>query len=223
MRAGQPEIYNVGVNSVISFIAAFSIATVFLIPCARAEEKKPESARPVITHSPALDSLEELVWASRDKLERWCLKCMRFSGWRNRVEYLRKRLAESSVNSEIWRARGELLDEIRENTFENYITDVEGRSTEIVQYKKISSRTSLDGERTLEFRITERDELKNGEKTGYELRAVRYDAATRRWITVSTKKRERSLLQADAEELKNNIIKKNRESVVPQYKPPSVH
>lgn len=173
----------------------------------KAEEKRPAPPppKPVITNSPALDSLEEMVWANRDKLSRWCLKCMGFEGYKRRVEYLRSRLGGSGVNSEIWKARMELLDEIRENMLSSYIADVEGRTTEATVYKKIHQAGMGGGDIELEFRVTEKDELGDTASVHYSIRVVRYDPANLVWKTVSIEKRERSSLRKEEDDLRQQV------------------
>ncbi len=183
------------------WLTAFSLATLMLVPYAGAEDRKPAPAAPVITHSPELDSFEELVWANRDKLNRWCLTCLGFHGWRETVEYFRKRLADPDVDTDIWKAREALLREVRDNQFEGYIARVEARTTDNLSYKKVSVREEPEGLRTLEFRVTERDETGAVTSVHYELHTVTYNRRLRVWDCVTRKQCERSELQKRSEEI----------------------
>lgn len=176
-----------------------------------AEEKKSPPPKPVITNSPSLESLEEMVWANRDKLTRWCLKCMGFEGYKKRVEYLRTRLGETGINSEIWKVRMELLEEIRENMYAAYIADMEGRTTEATIYKKIHQSTLPNGDIEMEFRITEKDEQGDNASVHYQTRVVRYDSINFTWKTISIEKLERSSLQKEQEYLRN-LVRKNAQA-----------
>jgi hypothetical protein len=190
----------------------FALGIAMLMPCAYAAEPngagKAEAAKPAPIdpyNTGLLRNLEETVWTNRDKLDRWCLKCMRFEGWQKRVEYLRSRLADNRITTDIFKARGELLDEIQENMLDSYIMGIEARSTEIVAYKRSHTTTEPGGNISIEFKITERDELGNVERTHYEIRTVRYDPAAKEWRQVSLVKHERSGLEMEEEGIRRSI------------------
>jgi hypothetical protein len=188
---------------VIRLLAIIALGALVLVPCAQAEEKKPAPAPPIPTHSPSLDSFEELVWANRDKLDRWCLTCLGFHGWKGEVEFFRRRLAESDIDSEIWNAREALLKEVKENQLQAYVDGVEARTTDNLAYKKVNAWDEPEGLQTLEFRVTERDETGSVTSIHYELHTVRYDRRAREWTSVARRKSERSERQKQWEEVRN--------------------
>jgi hypothetical protein len=204
-------------KSVVRFACLLALCAAALVPYAYAAEQKSAGAAKAEAPKAApidpynvglLRNLEETVWANRDKLERWCLKCMRFEGWQKRVEYLRSRLADNRITTDIFKARGELLDEIQENMLDAYIVGIEARSTEIVTFKRSETNPLPGGDVAIEFKITERDELGNVDRIHYEVRTVRYEPRAKDWRQVSLVKHERSALQMEEDGIRRGIRRK---------------